>query len=709
MKSKNIMLKSKFLRSRVARRIFALFVACALGPMAVLTGLSFLQVSDQLQTQNRRELEQGAKSVGQAVYERLTILDSELQVISLRIRQGDPMPPLIDGSHFQAVTLRKDQSNQAVAIKAAATITAAERTHLLSGKPVIHLDSCSMNKGTTCVVIMKMIDPHDLASGMIMGEVNSSYLWSADRLPAYINLSVINSKNGILYNSDPGKISAAMMPVQHDPSGFFQWRGQGKVYDAAYRDLFLRAGFLADTWTIILSQDHQNAFAPIQRFRNTFLLVTLLAIWIVVLSSLIQIRRTMVPLEKLSAGMARIVEQNFAGRVEIASGDEFQDLAASFNSMSGRLGKQFQTLRAINDIDQAILSSLNRDSVVHTALSRMENLLPCDCFAIAIFRPAASQSASVQMTIRELHSDSQKTYTDRTAGANDLQQLQQDRSMQIMLGCDSTPEYLLPLRDLGMTSVFAFPVLLDNRVFAALLCGHSKSAPMTLEDTQHARQVADQLAVAFSNVQLVEALEQLHWGTITALARAIDAKSTWTAGHSERVTQLALKIGNAMGLSSREIQTMHLGGLLHDIGKIGTAPGILDKPGKLDPEEMRLMRDHVRIGVRILEPIAAFTDALPIVAQHHEWFNGGGYPAGLAGEEITLPARIFAVADCYDAMVSDRPYRKGLPQTQVVNMLKEKSGIQFDPKVIEVFMRLFEKDEIIHVSEDEARLVGQSL
>jgi putative nucleotidyltransferase with HDIG domain len=186
----------------------------------------------------------------------------------------------------------------------------------------------------------------------------------------------------------------------------------------------------------------------------------------------------------------------------------------------------------------------------------------------------------------------------------------------------------------------------------------------------------------------IEALEQMDLGTFTALARAIDAKSAWTAGHSERVTNLALKMGHALGLPANSLEILHRGGLLHDIGKIGTPASVLDKPGKLEPDEVRIMQNHVKIGVRILEPIPGFREALPIVAQHHEWFDGSGYPAGLAGEGISLHARILAVADCYDAMISDRPYRRGLPQRQALEMLSQRSGTQFDPLVIEVFMRL---------------------
>lgn len=186
----------------------------------------------------------------------------------------------------------------------------------------------------------------------------------------------------------------------------------------------------------------------------------------------------------------------------------------------------------------------------------------------------------------------------------------------------------------------------------------------------------------------LEALEQLDLGTLTALARAIDAKSQWTAGHSERVAALAFKIGCALGLPAKSLDILHRGSLLHDIGKIGTPAALLDKPKELEPEEMQIMRDHVKIGARILEPIPCFREALPMVAQHHEWFDGSGYPAGLAGENINLYARILAVADCYDAMVSDRPYRNGLPTPQALEILKRRSGTQFDPRIVEVFLRL---------------------
>jgi putative nucleotidyltransferase with HDIG domain len=188
-------------------------------------------------------------------------------------------------------------------------------------------------------------------------------------------------------------------------------------------------------------------------------------------------------------------------------------------------------------------------------------------------------------------------------------------------------------------------------------------------------------------------MDQLNWGTLKALARAIDAKSQWTAGHSEQVTRLALEVGLVLGLSQEEQTNLHQAALLHDIGKIGIPAELIDKPGKLTEEEYRSIREHPVIGARILEPIDAYAEIIPIVRQHHEWFNGNGYPDGLAGEAITLGARILAVVDVYDAISSQRPYRPGLEPDQALEVIKQKSGNHFDPVVVEAFLRVIEKDK----------------
>jgi putative nucleotidyltransferase with HDIG domain len=180
----------------------------------------------------------------------------------------------------------------------------------------------------------------------------------------------------------------------------------------------------------------------------------------------------------------------------------------------------------------------------------------------------------------------------------------------------------------------------------------------------------------------------------------VDAKSPSTAGHSERVTVLALKIGQSLELTLQEITVLHRGALLHDIGKIGVPARILDKPGKLTDEEYRIIREHSRLGARILEPVAAYADIIPIVLQHHERFDGKGYPDGLTGENIALGARILAVADVFDALLSDRPYRAGMELNQVLEIVKEEAGRQFDPVVVKAL------EEVLTLKETERASKG---
>ncbi len=191
---------------------------------------------------------------------------------------------------------------------------------------------------------------------------------------------------------------------------------------------------------------------------------------------------------------------------------------------------------------------------------------------------------------------------------------------------------------------------------------------------------------------MVRELDDLNIGILTALARTVDANSQWTHGHSERVTEYVLDIARELGLNEDVCENLHRAGLLHDLGKVSIPAEILNKPGKLTAEEYTLMKGHPSEGDRILEPIQAFKHIRPFIRHHHERWDGNGYPDGLRGPEIPLGARILAVADVYDALYSDRPYRKGWDHKKVLNYLKEESGGAFDPTVVKAFLRCVEKD-----------------
>jgi HD-GYP domain-containing protein (c-di-GMP phosphodiesterase class II) len=188
-----------------------------------------------------------------------------------------------------------------------------------------------------------------------------------------------------------------------------------------------------------------------------------------------------------------------------------------------------------------------------------------------------------------------------------------------------------------------------------------------------------------------EARQNLHRAYVEfvgSLASALDARDRYTAGHSRRVSELSCAIARAMHLAPQELDDIRIGALLHDIGKIGIGDSVLQKPGKLTNEEFALVQQHPTIGRRILEGVQGFQDYLSIVELHHENWNGTGYPWGLRAEATPLGARIVHVADAYDAMTSDRPYRRGMSLEQAIHVLRQYAGTQFDPTIVPLFVNL---------------------
>jgi HD-GYP domain-containing protein (c-di-GMP phosphodiesterase class II) len=201
----------------------------------------------------------------------------------------------------------------------------------------------------------------------------------------------------------------------------------------------------------------------------------------------------------------------------------------------------------------------------------------------------------------------------------------------------------------------------------------------------HIRLFDESLELALDNARHYEEMRALFISTVSTLANAIDAKSSWTKGHSERVMEISATIAREMGLGEESVERIRLAGLLHDIGKIGIIEALLEKPALLSEDEFPPMRLHPEKGVAILAPIEQLSDILPGILSHHERIDGTGYPSGLKGNEIPLEARIIAVADSFDAMVSERPYKAALSPFDALGELEMSSGSRYDSSVVSAF------------------------
>ncbi len=541
-------------RTKLGRRIVFLFVLCAFLPTATLSFFSYSRVRSELRTQSTELMNLGATDAQMGALERLQSIESELMLLAASPSVVRALGGTGGASgttslrRLSALTLAT--SDATIPIVGDLTVTPELSREILA----------NLDRGQSAVVavpgpgsrpdllIARAPEGTGTDTGVLWGRIVGDSLWATAQVYAVgITASEINFQDDKGYcvldkTLRPLDCAGALLSWLTDGipdnvqfaegaiHGPLSWTTDGTVYAGHYRRLFL-LGFNTEDWIMVLGRDEQTILQPLVEFQRTLVSLVVLTVFLVLLLSATSIRQLLEPLAKLREGTRRLASQDFSVRVHISSGDEFEELAESFNNMTEKVGA------------------------------------------------------------------------------------------------------------------------------------------------------------------LVVELKDLNWSTITTLARTIDAKSPWTAGHSERVSQMSVAIARQMGLGEVELERLYRGGLLHDIGKIGVPISILDKKGRLTDEEMALMRSHVTIGARILEPLTALEDVLPIVLYHHERWDGEGYEAGLAGTAIPRLARILCVADSYDAMRSDRPYRSGRSPDETLEEIALCSGSQFDPEAVEAFVEYMASDE----------------
>ncbi|HET6451256.1 MAG TPA: HD domain-containing phosphohydrolase [Spirochaetia bacterium] len=246
------------------------------------------------------------------------------------------------------------------------------------------------------------------------------------------------------------------------------------------------------------------------------------------------------------------------------------------------------------------------------------------------------------------------------------------------------------LTDFRPSSFIVCPLIAEDRVIGILGADRrGDGRRLTTSDLEFVSIFANNIATAFLRARLDEQLKASYLSSVWALVRAIEEKDAYTKGHSERVAAMAVQIGHVLGMPDSEIEYLRLGSILHDVGKIGIPESIVRSPKALSKADLKIIQKHPLKGVEILQPIAFIKDHLHLVRNHHERWDGRGYPDGLAGDDIPVGAQIVAVADAFDAMTSSRPYRRGMPPRQAAKEIRKNAGTQFSNKITDAFETAF--------------------
>lgn len=360
-----------------------------------------------------------------------------------------------------------------------------------------------------------------------------------------------------------------------------------------------------------------------------------------------------------------------------------------------KLAKRVAHLEALRQVDQAILASMDLAPSLEILMDKLF-LLPLDAAAFFLYAPrektlrlAAHRGFRTPVPPQTLFLGQghvgRAALTGEKVAVDDLRREP-----------GSHPEFT---REEGLVAERAYPLLARGSLLGVLAVFTRRPWDLLGEDEAFLEALVGQSALALDSLRVLRdlqksqrELEAAYELTLWGWAKAVELRDQETAGHTERVTALTLRLAKALGVPEEDLDDLRRGAILHDVGKIAIPDRILLKPGPLTEEEWAVMKLHPVYAYEWLSGIPFLKKALEVPYAHHERWDGSGYPRGLKGLEIPLSARIFAVADVYDALTSDRPYRKAWPKEKALAYIREEAGKQFDPEVVEAFLKLMAEE-----------------
>ena len=512
--------QTKIFQSRLAGRVFGMFALSALLPLGAALFLSFSHVTNQLTDQSQERLRDASKNYGMGLYEKLLRADADLRELASRLRVSRQVNGQIDrlDSAFASLSLitpdGEMHSLSGIVFDEPAVIASVPPKHLENLSAVWH-SFARVVQGQ--VFLSRLLDAEAPDRGVLVGEIDASFLWGDPvAYPKSMHFCVLNDESLPLYCSHgvpTGVFKKASFSEK--PSGALTWEYADTEFLAQVWSLFMEAHFAASQWSIVSFQRKGDALKALAGFRFIFVSVILITVLLIALLSAVQLRRGLVPLTRLVEGTRRIAKNDFASRVKVDSGDEFEELAVSVNTMSERLGKQFRALTTLSEVDRSILSNLELEPVIQLVLQRLPEIIDCDCLAVSIFDRDSPDVGSVYYTDRRQKEISVERIN---SGAEERQRLLQTEKKTIRVSGRTNAGYVKPLENLGAKHITILPVVIDDRLGGLISVGYGSPRFGDADLLMPALDFADRLAVAISTVEREEKLYyQAHYDALTAL------------------------------------------------------------------------------------------------------------------------------------------------------------------------------------------------
>ena len=533
------MLRATSLRSRVAQRIFSVFLLCALLPFAGLVLIAYHQVVAFFEIKNQSQLRDLAKLFGSEVHERLTLLESTLQVIALTIKVTGAMPDeMILGSLWRNYTEQWEAlslvTNHGEVARLSGKLdffqefTPTEIKHLAAAKALISVRQESRN-GPVRILLSIRLNPKQPESDLLVGEIKASYLWGLKDsriMPAHIE-PCVQDINGVTLMCSLTAPTGLLKTLIGKPAiGDIEWTRAGRQFMASYWTVPMKYEFQVPGWVVLLATSREGAFASISELQRSFILTIIASVGLSMLLAIFQIRKRLVPVEKLQEGTRRIAENDFAFKIETQTNDEFDELAASMNTMAERLGRQFKTITTTGEIDRAVLSLLDTAKIVETILSRISAALRCEMGDLTFFNDETGQAQHWQLQWQPNFSNytlSSKSWPRETTKDENPLAYAVSETKTVITASDPQTFYMagesaIPRGELS--ACLGAPLMVKENVLGVLSFYARDKRKFTTEEIEFVGRLTNQAAVALYNSQLYErTIKQA-----TALLKANQAK-----------------------------------------------------------------------------------------------------------------------------------------------------------------------------------------